>query len=155
MTELALNKAANFNYKITETFEAGLVLRGYEVKALRLHQASLKEAFVSIRLHPRTKKPQAYLVNCHIPRYKPAGPLLDYDPTQSRRLLLHDREIASLYGFSGQKGLTIVPLRLYTRGTKIKVAIGVGIGKKQFDKKEVLKQRDVDRDVRRQLSARG
>lgn len=103
MTDLATNKTALYDYQILEKFEAGLVLAGHEVKAIRNKQISLKESYVTIRLSPKTKKPQAYLLNCHIARYRHAGQLVDYDPRRSRRLLLHQKQINSLAGTIQQK----------------------------------------------------
>ncbi|MFA6533548.1 MAG: SsrA-binding protein SmpB [Patescibacteria group bacterium] len=148
---LAENKKAHFDYQILQSWEAGLVLAGYEVKAVRAGQISLKESFVVINLNPKTKRPEARLLNCHINKYQKAGPLPGYDPTRSRRLLLHQKEINSIYGKIQPKGLTLLPLRVYTKGTKIKVAIGLGRGKKQFDKRAATKKREVDRTLKRKL----
>jgi len=151
---LAENKKGKFDYQILKNWEAGLVLTGQEVKAIRAKQISLKEAYVTINFDPRTKKPQAYLLNCHISPYKKAGPLPSYSPDRTRRLLLHQKEINSIYGQIQPKGLTLIPLKVYTKGTKIKVEIGLGRGKKLFDKREIIKKRDLDRDIRRNIKGR-
>lgn len=151
---LAENKKIRFDYQVLKTWEAGIVLHGHEVKAIRDKQISLKETHVTINIDPKTKKPQAYLLNCHIAKYKKAGPLPDYKPTRTRRLLLHQKEINSIYGQIQAKGLTLVPLRVYTRGTKIKVEIAVAKGKKQFDKRETIKKRDLKRELQRKLKSR-
>ncbi|MBI5621955.1 SsrA-binding protein SmpB [Candidatus Falkowbacteria bacterium] len=151
---LGENKKAHHDYSILQTWEAGLALLGHEVKSVRAQNISLKEAYVTITLNPTSKKPQASLLNCHIGRYPKAGPLPDYDPRRSRRLLLHQQEINSIYGKIGQKGLTVIPLKVYTKGTKIKVALGLGRGKQQFDKRREIKKRDLDREVKRKLKSR-
>ena len=148
---LANNKKARYDYEILKNWEAGLVLRGYEVKAVRAQEISLKEAYVTINLNPKNKTPQAHLINCHISKYRKAGPLPDYNPTRTRKLLLHKKEIASIYGKIQEKGLTLIPLKVYTKGTKIKVEIGLGKGKKKFDKRQTLKKRDVKRELQRKL----
>jgi len=151
---LAENKKARFDHQILKTWEAGIVLTGQEVKSIRNKQISLKEAYVVINLHPQTKRPQAYLLNCHISPYKKAGPLPDYHPTRTRRLILHRQEITSIYGQIQQKGLTLIPLRVYTKGTKIKVEVGLAKGKKQFDKREAIKKRDIKRELRRKMKSK-
>lgn len=148
---LADNKKAKFEYQTIKSWEAGMVLLGHEVKSVRSKQISLKEAFVTVNLNTKTKKPQAYLLNCHISPYKKAGKLPDYDPAHTRRLLLHQKEIDSIYGQIQQKGLTLVPIKVYTKGTKIKVEIALVKGKKQFDKRETIKKRDLDREISRKL----
>jgi SsrA-binding protein len=145
MPTLAQNKKALFDYEILDDWEAGLVLSGQEVKAVRAGQMSLKGAFVHV------KADGVWLVNAHIPKYSKAGPLPGYDPDQSRKLLLHAREIDKIRGKLDTKGLTIVPISAYTKGSRIKIKIGLARGKKQFQKKEVKKQRDIDRDLRRSL----
>ena len=150
----AVNKKAHFNYQILETWEAGLVLTGAEVKSVRNGNISLKEAYVTVSVDPKTKRPQAYLLNCHIAHYNKAGSDKSYQPDRTRRLVLHRREIVSIFGKIQQKGLTIIPLKVYTAGTKIKVEIGLGKGKKLFDKKETLKKRDLQRETHRELKQR-
>ncbi|MFA5076260.1 MAG: SsrA-binding protein SmpB [Patescibacteria group bacterium] len=150
MPILADNKKALFDYQVVKTWEAGLILTGQEVKSVRNKQLSLKESYVVINL-TANRSPQAYLLNCHISPYKMAGHLTGYDPTRTRRLLLHQKEINSLYGQAQQAGLTLIPLRVYTKGTKIKVEIGLVKGKKQFDKRTAIKKREVDRELRRKL----
>ncbi len=145
MPTLAVNKRAKFDYEILETFEAGLMLAGHEVKSVRAGGMSLRGAYVVIAAGaPR-------LIGSHIPRYSKAGPLPDYDPDRSRMLLLHGRELNRLAGKLKQKGLTLVPISVYTKGSKIKLEFGLGRGKKQYEKKETIKKRDLDRDIRRTL----
>jgi SsrA-binding protein len=145
MKILAKNKKAYFDYEILKTFEAGLVLKGYETKAVKGGKLSLNGAFVAFAGDKPT------IINMNISKYPQAGVLPDYDPTQTRELLLHKNEISYLKGKSQEKGLTIVPLMVYTNNRFIKVEIGVGRGKKNYDKREVIKKRDLDREVKRTL----
>jgi SsrA-binding protein len=145
MPTLAENKKAKFEYEILDTFEAGLMLLGHEVKSARAGSMSLRGAYVTIA------RGDAWLIGAHIARYPQAGPQPEYDPERSRKLLLHKREIAKLAGKLEQKGLTLVPISAYTKGSKIKISFGLARGKKQFEKKETLKRRDVDREIRRSL----
>ncbi len=142
---LAENKKALFDYLILEKFEAGLVLTGYETKAIKAKQASLKGSFVTFR------GDEALLTNCHISLYKPAGKIEGYEPDRSRRLLLKKREIAYLRAKSQEKGLTIVPIKVYTKNRFIKVEIAVARGKKEYDKRETLKKREINKEIHRIL----
>lgn len=148
MTTFAENKKVNFDYEILETLTAGISLTGHEVKSIRAGHLSLKGAFVTF--HGRT----AMLTNAQISPYPKAGPLPGYDPTHSRALLLHKREINYLRGKSEERGLTIVPLKVYSSNRLIKVEIAVARGKHLYDKKETLKKRDVQREIRRTLKDR-
>jgi SsrA-binding protein len=145
MPQLAFNKRALFDYEILEKFEAGLVLFGHEVKSVRSGKMSLLGAYVTIG------RGSAWLINSHIPLYPKAGPKPDYDPDRTRRLLLHKRELDRLSGKLDQKGLTLVPISVYTKGSRIKIEFGLGRGKKQFEKKESIKKREIDREIRRSL----
>lgn len=140
------NKKVRFDYEILDTVEAGLMLTGQEVKSVRQGQLSLRGSFVTF--HGK----KAMITNAHITQYPFAGLIKDYDPTASRRLLLHKREINYLRAKSLEAGLTIVPLKVYTKNHLIKVEIGVGRGRKKFDKREVLKKRDQEREIRRTIS---
>ena len=143
---LTENKKARLNYEILEEFEAGLELLGGEVKSLRAGQGKLEGAHVIVR------GGEAYLVGAHIPPYQPANASnAAYDPARSRKLLLKKGELAELIGYEGQKGLTIVPLRVYNKGRNLKLAIAAARGRKKFDKREVLKKRDTEREMRRTL----
>ncbi|MBX4192046.1 SsrA-binding protein SmpB [Candidatus Parcubacteria bacterium] len=139
------HKKARLNYEILEQFEAGLELFGYEVKSLRAKQGKLEGAHVIIR------NGEAYLVGSHIPPYQPSNTRADYDPDRTRKLLLTKKELVRLGEVEGQKGLTIVPLWVYNKGSKLKIELGVGRGKKQFDKRETLKKRDTKREIDRTL----
>lgn len=146
MPTLATNKKARFDYEILETFEAGIVLSGQEVKSARNGQISLSGAYVVIdrQLHMQ-------LLNASISAYKMAGPLPDYDPNHSRKLLLHKKEIEYLAGKIQQAGLTLIPLSLYTKHSKIKVEIGLARGKKKYDKRETIRDREDKRQISRLL----
>lgn len=143
--QLATNKKALFDYSIIEKFEAGLVLTGPEVKSVRAGQISLKGAFVTFH------NDNAYLTGANISRYQPAGKQPEYEPERSRRLVLHKREIRYLQGKSQEKGLTIIPLSVYTKHRFLKLEIAVAKGKKEFDKRETIKKRDTEKEMRRAI----
>ena len=145
MPTLAVNKRAKFDYEILEKLEAGLVLSGPEVKTVRKGSMNLLGSYVTIN------RGAAWLMGAHIPRYPQAGPQPGYDPDRTRKLLLHTREIKRLAGKLDQKGLTLVPISVYTKGSKIKLEFGLARGKKQFEKRETIKKRDVEREIRRSL----
>lgn len=145
MTALAFNRRASFDYDILETFEGGLVLLGTEVKSVRAGNISLKGAFVTIR------DGEAYLTNAMIPPWQVANAPADYDPTRSRKVLLTASELKHLTGASQAQGLTIVPIKVYNKGSRIKIAIGLARGKRRHQKKEKKKEQDIRRDVERLL----
>ena len=145
MTDLSVNRRVRFDYEILETIEVGIALLGFEVKAVKSGRMSLVGAFVVIR------GDEAWLLNATISPYQPKNTPLDYDPTRSRRLLLHKREIKELIGKTSQKGLTIVPLKAYTKRSRIKLLIGLARSKKKSDKREVIKKREASREIRRTL----
>ncbi len=142
---LISNKKAGFNYEILDTYVAGIELLGYEVKSLKKSQGSLEGSHVTVR------GGEAYVVGMFIPPYQPGNTPKDYDSSRNRRLLLNKKEILDLSKAEGTKGLTIVPISVYNKGTKIKLDIAVAKGKKKFDKRETLKKRDSLRDVARDL----
>jgi len=142
MTTIATNKRAFFDYQILETFEAGIVLTGQEVKSIKTGHISLAGSYVIIR------GGEAWLTGAHVSPYKMAGLLPGYDPTRSRKLLLHKKELFSLIGKIKQKGLTLVPLKVYTKKGKIKLEFGLARGKKKYEKKEAIKKREVERQLR-------
>lgn len=144
---LIQNKKAYFNYEILERVEAGIELLGFEVKSLKSSQGSLEGAHITIRGN------EAYLINMQIPPYQPANTPKDYDPMRNRKLLLTKKEIIDLGKTEGQKGLTIIPLSVYNKGRKVKLEIAVVRGKKKYDKRESIKKRDTDREIRRSLKA--
>ncbi len=148
MPVLAVNKRANFDYEIQETYEAGLVLLGHEVKSVKTGHVSLKGSYVTLKKNSGKSLPEAYLTNAHIPLYKHAAKNLSYEPTRPRKLLLKKKEIAYLIGKKDEQGLTLVPLKIYTKRSFIKLEFGVGKGRKKFDKREVIKKRELDRNLR-------
>jgi len=143
-----INKHALFSYEILEKFEAGLVLKGYEAKSIKLGQMNLKGAYITIIRDPM---PELYLIKAHVSKYKPTGSLPDYDPERPRKLLIKKSELKSLIGKLEQRGLTIVPLRVYTKRNLVKLEFGLAKGKKLYEKKEQKKQKDVDKEIRRTL----
>ena len=144
MAHYAENRKARFNYEILEKYETGIELLGVEVKSVRGGQMSLEGAFVIVR------GGEAYLINANIPPYQPTNAPKDYDPLRNRRLLLTKKEINELAGNEKNKSLTIVPILVYNKGRKIKLEIALVKGKKKFDKRETLKKRDTDREIRRE-----
>ena len=145
MPTLLQNKRVRFDYELLEVYEGGLELRGYEVKSLREKRGSIKEAYVIIR------GGEIYLVGAHIPAYQPKIVPDGYDPYRNRKILLTKKEIKELIDKEKTRGLTIVPISLYIKGRKIKVKIAVAKGKKKYDKREKIKKRDTERDLRRTL----
>ena len=152
MPVLATNKRASFDYHFLETYEAGLVLLGHEVKAIKDGHVSLKESFVSIR--ENKGRSSLFLVGAHISRYRYAGTLDNYEPTRPRQLLLRQGEIDHLIGKLQSGGLTLVPVKLYTKHSLIKVELALAQGKRKFDKREALKKRDIDRQIKTALRQR-
>lgn len=144
-----LNRRARHDYHILETFEAGIMLTGPEVKSVRAGQASLTEAHCIVRGE------RVLLIGCHISPYKPAAMHNPVDPTRSRELLLHKAEIRRLTGKLKEKGLTLVPLKLYfnERGYA-KLELGLGRGKKLYDKRQAIKEREVKRMLERHYKMR-
>ena len=142
---IAQNKTARLHYFIDETYEAGIVLVGTEVKSLREGRANLKDSYAMVR------EGEVFLHELHISPYT-HGNRNNHEPLRVRKLLLHNREIKRLYGKSRERGLSIVPLKLYFKRGKVKVEIGVGHGKKLYDKREELKKRDDHRDMARAMS---
>jgi len=145
MTTLAVNKKAKFDYEFLEKYEAGLVLFGHEVKSIKTGHISLKGAFVTIH------NGELYLTNALIPLYQHAGNIKNYDPNRSRKLLVKKSEIRSLVGKKAQAGLTMVPIRVYTKRNLIKLEFALAKGKTKYDKRNVLKKRDTDRNIARAL----
>lgn len=142
---LLKNKTAKRNYKILETYEAGIELFGFEVKSVREKKGSLKGAYVAAR------GGEAFLVGSHIPPFQPQNSPEDYDPNRTRRLLLKKAEIAELAAREREGGIAIIPLSMYNSGGRVKVEVAVAEGKKKHDKREEIKRRDMKRDVERTL----
>ncbi|MGH2724082.1 MAG: SsrA-binding protein SmpB [Actinomycetota bacterium] len=145
---VATNRRARHDYAIEETFEAGLVLTGSEVKSLRAGRASLAEAFARVR------DAEVWLENLHIPPYQHADTKNPYDPRRPRKLLLHREQIERLIGKTQERGLTLIPIRLYfTRGLA-KIELGLGRGKRKFEKREAIAEREHRREMERAASRR-
>lgn len=146
MPRLAINKKASFDYQLSDKYEAGLVLFGHEVKAVRAGQVSLKGSFISVRT--KSGHPELYLVNCQISPYKHAGQMPNYNPLRERKLLLKRGEINHLLGKKQTEGLTLIPLKIYTKHSFLKLEFAIARGKKKFDKRETIKKREVERRLR-------
>jgi SsrA-binding protein len=144
---ITTNRQARFRYEILSTMEAGLVLTGTEVKSLRDGKCNLKEGYA------RIDKEEAWLIGVHIPEYT-EGNRFNHEPTRTRKLLLSKRQIRHLSEATQQDGLTLVPLRVYFKGRVAKVEIGVGRGKKLYDKRETIAKRETDRRMRQELHRR-
>jgi SsrA-binding protein len=144
---LATNRKAKFEYFLLETFEAGLDLRGSEIKSIRAGQISLVEAYVKV------DGQQAWLMDAHVAPYLQAN-RNNHDPLRPRRLLLHKREIRKLWDAVRQKGVTIVPTRVYLKTGRAKIEIALARGKKLHDKRQVMAERDAEREMRRQASGK-
>ena len=145
MSNLAVNKRAKFDYDLQETFEAGLVLTGSEVKSAKAGHVQLKGAFLDI------KRGELWLKSAHISKYGPAGINEEYDPTQDRKVLVHKRQLKRLIGKKQAEGLTLVPVRLYRKGSLVKLEFAIGRGKRKHEKRETIKKREVDRQIRQQM----
>lgn len=141
------NRRAGRNYDIEDTYEAGIVLEGSEVKSLREHRVALKDAYGTFI------DGELYLVNAHIDQY-PHATHQNHEPERPRKLLLHGRQIESLRGKIEREGRTLVPLKMYFKGSRIKVELGVGTGKKKYDKRDDLKEREHEREIEREQARR-
>ncbi|CAM3182855.1 SsrA-binding protein SmpB [Filibacter tadaridae] len=144
---VAMNKKANHDFAIEETIEAGIVLQGTEIKSIRNSKVQLKDAFVRIRNN------EAWISNMHISAYD-HGNQFNHDPLRARKLLLHKKQISTLIGRTKEQGYAIVPLKMYVKDGFAKVLIGVGKGKKNYDKREDLKKKDAKREMARVLKSK-
>ena len=147
MPDILSNPKARRDYHILETFEAGIVLRGTEVKALRAGKGQISDAFA------RVENDEVFLYNAHIDEYS-HGNLQNHEPKATRKLLLHKRQIDHLVGRVQAKGLTLVPLKLYLKGNRAKIELGLARGKKLYDKREAIAQRDAVREMARAVKIR-
>lgn len=138
------NKKAYFNYSIEDKYEAGIELQGHEVKAIKNNKANINSSFCIIR------GGEAYIIGMHIPPYQLNNIDPTYDPDRTRKLLLSKKEIKKLADKDSIKGLTLVPLSVYIKGRYIKISIGIGRGKKSADKRETIKKRETDIEIRRE-----
>ncbi len=141
------NRKAYHDYFIQETYEAGISLLGTEVKSLREGKANLKDSYAII------KNNEAFLLNCHISPYS-HGNIQNHDPLRTRKLLLHRKEINKLWGNISQKGFTLIPLRIYFKNGKAKVEIGLAKGKRQYEKRARIKEKEARREVERYLKGK-
>lgn len=148
MAALVQNRKAYFNYEIAEKIEAGIELFGFEVKSIKNGRASLDGAYVSM------SDKEAFLVGANVSPYQPKNTPTNYDPKRPRKLLLTKKEIGRLTGMQKERGLTIVPISMYSKGKLIKVEIGIARGKKKYDKRETIKKRDTQRDISREIGGR-
>ena len=139
---ICINRKARFDYEIEETYEAGIVLTGGEVKSLRDGRAQLKDSY------GRVDKGEMTLINAHINAYGPAH-FFNVDSTRTRKLLMHKKEIMRLMGKIQEQGLTLIPLRLYFKSGRAKVELALARGKKRYDKRETIRAREVQRDIAR------
>ena len=144
---VARNKAARARYEIENVIESGIELRGTEVKSIRSGGANLRDSYADVR------NGEVFLENCHIAPYSFSN-RFNHDPLRPRKLLLHRREINKLIGKVAEKGYTLVPLEIYFTRGKAKVSLGVGKGKKLFDRRETIRRRDINRDMQREIHGR-
>ncbi|MPZ77494.1 MAG: SsrA-binding protein SmpB [Deltaproteobacteria bacterium] len=145
--DVCVNRQARHNYFIEESYEAGMMLLGSEVKSLRDGKANLTDSYA------RVQKGEVFLVNAHISHY-PGANQFNHEPTRTRKLLLHARQIERLTGKTKERGLTLVPLRLYFKNGRAKVELGLARGKKLYDKRETLRRKVAQREVERSLKSR-
>ena len=139
---ISQNKKARFNYFLSDFLEAGIVLSGTEIKSIRLHNVNLDDAYVLIRNN------QAYIINMNIPVYE-KGTIFNHEPKRDRKLLLHKYEIRKLDAKVERKGFTLIPTKVYLKNGKAKIEIALGQGKKLFDKRETIKQRENQREIKK------
>ena len=139
-----VNRKAKYDYQILDTIEAGIVLTGTEIKSIRAGKAQLKDSYATI------KKGEAILINMHISQYE-QGNQFNHDETRTRKLLLHKKEILKLNDKIKLEGFTLVPLKLYFNKNKAKILLGIGKGKKIYDKREAIKKRDIEKDIKSRL----
>jgi SsrA-binding protein len=144
---VATNRKARHDYFLLDTYEAGMVLQGSEIKSIRAGQISLKEAYV------RVDGEQAWLINAHVAPYDPAS-RENHDPLREKKLLLHKKEIQKLWNEVRQKSVTIIPIRVYLRDGRAKLEIALAKGKRNYDKRQSIKKRDSQREIERALNRR-
>lgn len=137
------NRKANYDYEILETIETGIVLKGTEIKSIRDGRANLKDSYAIVRNN------EVFVLNMHISQYK-EGNIFNHEETRTRKLLLHKKEIFKLRDSVNLNGYTLIPLKVYFKNNNAKLLLGVAKGKKNYDKRESIKQRDIDREVKKQ-----
>ena len=139
-----LNRKVNFDYEIIDTYETGLVLTGTEIKSIRLGKCNLKDSYAII------KNNEMFILNMHISHYE-QGNRFNHDETRTRKLLMHKKEILKLRDKLEIEGFTLVPIKLYFKGSKAKLLIGLAKGKKNYDKREIIKKKDIERQIAKEL----
>ncbi len=144
--DVATNRQASFRYQLLERYECGVVLTGTEVKSLRTTGAQLKDAYAVMR------DAELWLIGCYIPPYGPAN-RANHEPERDRKLLLHKSEIARLIGKTQERGLTLIPTRIYFSGSRAKIEIALARGKDRYDKRDSIRRREVQREIERELHA--
>jgi SsrA-binding protein len=147
MKPIAENRKALYEYNVLEKFEAGISLNGQEVKSIKTGRIDLKGTYVTLRQTGK-ETPEVFMIGANIPPYQPKNAPSSYDPYRERKLLLTKQEIKGLIGRTSQKGLTIIPLKVYTKKGKIKIEIALVKGKSKVDKRETIKKREIDRDIK-------
>jgi len=138
------NRKAKYDYEIEDTYEAGIVLKGTEIKSIRNGKAQLKDSYAIV------KNNEVYLLNMHISAYA-QGNIFNHEETRTRKLLLHKKEIFKIRDKVAQEGYTLVPIKVYFNKNKAKVLLGIARGKKTYDKRETIKKRDIEREIKKQL----
>ena len=144
---IAVNKKAYHDYHIEESHEAGIALTGSEIKSIRLGRVNIRDAYA------KPENGELWLYNSHVAAYQVGG-FINHEPDRRRKLLMHRKQIAQLSEITNQKGLTLIPLRIYIKHGIAKLELGVGRGKKMFDKRETIARRDTDREIERALKGR-
>ncbi|MDD2518878.1 MAG: SsrA-binding protein SmpB [Bacilli bacterium] len=137
------NRQAHFNYEIIDTFETGIVLKGTEIKSIRNGSANLKDSYAII------KNNELFLLNMHISQYE-QGNIFNHEETRTRKLLMHKKEIVKLNNYLTTEGLTLIPLKLYFKKNKAKILLGLAKGKKTYDKRQTIKERDIAREMQKE-----
>lgn len=156
MKVIADNKKAKFDYEWLEKFEAGIQLKGHEVKSLKTRGVNLAGTYILLKKNAKNpNKAELFWIGAKIAPYQPYNTEKTYNPERDRKLLLNDKEIRYLIGKSQEKGLTLVPIMLYTKTSFIKLEFAIAKGKKKADKRETIKKRDIDRQIRTELKLRG
>ncbi len=153
MAIFAQNKKAYSDYQIIQEIEAGLVLNGQQVKSIRLGRMKLNGAYIVLKKNKKKNLPEVYLIGSFIPAYQSKN-AKDYNPEASIKLLLNKSEIKFLVGKLQEKGITLVPLKVYPKNVRIKITIGIAKGKKKKDKREEIKKREIEREIRRTLKTK-
>lgn len=139
-----INRKAKYNYEIEDTYEAGIVLKGTEIKSIRSGKAQLKDSYAIV------KNDEIFLLNMHISAYE-QGNIFNHEETRTRKLLLHKKEIFKIRDKVNQEGCTLIPIKVYFSKNRAKILLGIARGKKTYDKRETIKARDIEREVKKQL----